>query len=306
MPKCVIASNDGMLPITLMAGRSSSLSPSAPNQLDVMLKEAVRAGAEARNKRATPKLMKALKVVDPPPNSRKRAREESQDDKQELLSVVPLPKRIRTPLFIHKDAAVILGQPGRYRCMWDMGKFEGIPAVAPTRYDEAKDSYRVRGIYCGLGCAKRSLMTNDAMRERRLSWFSDIARRHYGFGYRRRITPAGERETLIKFGGKYTTKEFREKCNNGIITSVLYAPLTFDDMHIDELDVKSARAHVEWIQGGRGTTTVKTEPAPSPVQIMPPQPPAPVPMPMAPLLRPHAGLAAEWFSRLSRAEEKAN
>jgi hypothetical protein len=288
MPRCVVADDNGIIPVS--ANRPGT------TQRDMMLRDAVRAGAEARERKAQPKLLQVVKVV-----PRKRKSDES-DATSKAPPALPITKRIKRILIVtHGGAHECLSRPARHRCMWDLGEFYGIPFVTPTRYIEGRDVYRTKGIYCSAGCAKRALINvNDGISQLRLSWFSDLVRRFYGFGYRRLITPAPDRETLDIFGGPYTLEEFRAKSNSGIVSTVVTGSIVFEESHVEELDLKSARAHVEWIKAGRealpppAAVVVKSEPPPSPQFT----PPAPIERPMAPLPRASPALAAQWFGRM--------
>jgi len=164
----------------------------------------------------------------------------------------------RIPLVVFKGVCdqkeqqrLLLEQPGRHRCFHDTCEFEGIPVLLPTRYVANRDIYTVNPHhrFCSLGCAKRALLNrNDAMLQARLAWFSDLARRFYGFGYRRRIVAAPLVETLDLFGGPYSLEEFRAKSPGGVSTEVVRAPLLFESAMLYEFNSHSARAHVAWLR----------------------------------------------------------
>jgi hypothetical protein len=83
------------------------------------------------------------------------------------------------------------------------------------------------------------------------------------------------------------------------VSTVVTGSIVFEESHVEELDLKSARAHVEWIKAGReapppAAVVVKSEPPPSPHFT----PPAPIERPMAPLPRASPALAAQWFGRM--------
>lgn len=150
-------------------------------------------------------------------------------------------------------------------CLWCCEHFSWKPAVIPSRYESdimngsIKGQYRVYGNFCCPECALAFLLEENIdtnARWERISWMHLI----YGKASGGRLYPAPPRLTLKKFGGVYTTEEFRDLAmSHKIRADIHYPPMvsllaTMDTKPIDfyEAPIKQALPTYAFEREGMG------------------------------------------------------
>ncbi len=150
-------------------------------------------------------------------------------------------------------------------CLWCCDNFSWKPAVIPSRYEsdvmngQVKGQYRVYGNFCCPECAMAYLLEENIdtnARWERISWMHLI----YGKASGGRLYPASSRLTLKKFGGIYTTEEFRDLAmSHKIRADIHYPPMvsllaTMDTKPIDfyEAPIKQALPTYAFEREGAG------------------------------------------------------
>ena len=150
-------------------------------------------------------------------------------------------------------------------CLWCCEHFSWKPAVIPSRYESdvmngpIRGQYRVYGNFCSPECALSHLLEENIdtnARWERISWMHLI----YGKASGGRLYPAPSRLTLKKFGGVYTTEEFRDLAmSHKIRADIHYPPMvsllaTMDTKPIDfyEAPIKQALPTYAFEREGAG------------------------------------------------------
>lgn len=98
--------------------------------------------------------------------------------------------------------------------------FEGKGVPLPVAYDDRRDIFKTKGVFCSFACAKAYNTDDGGIQSSVVGYYlSLLHKRMYGnFG---RIIPAPPRRTLKVFGGALSIEEFRAKAGEGIIVHEL-------------------------------------------------------------------------------------
>lgn len=127
-----------------------------------------------------------------------------------------------TPEF-YNDTASFYHKPTELCCLWCTEPFDGLPVPLPHTYKERPGEgmvFRVSGQFCSPSC----MLAKARQQLKSLAVPRLMLKKVYGINMSSHIEPAPPVETLKKYGGIYTIKQFRATGATGIVTSTIRPP----------------------------------------------------------------------------------
>ena len=105
-------------------------------------------------------------------------------------------------------------------CWWCCHSFDTHPVSMPEKHDPIKDTFVLRGVFCGFSCCKAYALNTQGVSQVAISNIKVLANR-MGVPYKQKIICAPQKECLKAFGGYMTIEEFRNKTKDGIAVKSL-------------------------------------------------------------------------------------
>ena len=139
-----------------------------------------------------------------------------------------------TPTFF-KDTCEFYSNKTDLCCLWCTEKFTNLPIPFPYKYKQrGRDDFifHVNGQYCSPSCMLAKMKTV----RRSLDMGRLMLKKIYGINISIDIPVAPPIESLKKFGGKYTIKEFRATGGSGIKTAPVQPPFVPFSAGITEIE----------------------------------------------------------------------
>lgn len=151
------------------------------------------------------------------------------------------------PSLFYTDTGRFYSEPTELCCLWCTEPINGVPVPMPVRYrinrvDRDDWIFYVAGQYCNFSCMLAAyrqrpgshLVNRSDQLARTLMW------KAYGIPFATDVHPAPDPASLAKFGGIYTTEQFRSTGTAGVRTGVValpFLPFSAGITEIESIDV---------------------------------------------------------------------
>jgi hypothetical protein len=126
-------------------------------------------------------------------------------------------------------------------CWWCCNKFENVPIGLPIKYDDLKNKFQVKGVFCSFSCV---VAYNNDVRK------NNIRDYLIKFLYSKltgtllndmNLEPAPPRCCLKMFGGELTIEEFRNSFKENRIYKMIEYPMFVCKDYIEEVDIQNVK-----------------------------------------------------------------
>jgi hypothetical protein len=139
----------------------------------------------------------------------------------------------------YTNTALFYSQSTDLCCLWCTEPINGVPFPLPVRYwcnrlNREDWVFHVSGQYCNFACVLAASRARTGNRSDQLT--RSLMQKVYGIPFIRDVRPAPDPACLVKFGGKYTTEQFRATGMTGIRTQIAMLPFLPFSAGITEIE----------------------------------------------------------------------
>lgn len=132
-------------------------------------------------------------------------------------------------------------------CYWCTEKFENQPIALPEK--KIGDTFFVKFCFCSFNCmSSYNFSINDEKVWERYALINLMYKKLYNLTQNIKIDLAPPRESLIKFGGKYTIEQFRNLCTEKSI-KVMSFPIISIQTYLEEINTQNNTDNLSNSQG---------------------------------------------------------
>jgi len=118
-------------------------------------------------------------------------------------------------------------------CWWCCHQFTNVPVYAPLKYNNKKELFHVRGIFCSFSCCYAYTLKEPIFKDKSLFKFmyKQVTGNHFD------ILPAPPREVLQVFGGSKTIDEFRRVKEGFFEIKMNYYPFVYLPQQVETKEI---------------------------------------------------------------------
>jgi len=142
-------------------------------------------------------------------------------------------------------------------CYWCTEQFENQPIGLPEK--KLGDTFFVKYCFCSFNCmTSYNFSINDEKVWERYALINLMYKKIYNLTHNIKIDLAHPRESLAKFGGKYTIEEFRDRCKEKSV-KVMSFPVISIQTYLEEMNLSLNGDNNSVVQGQHGPTQTEVK-----------------------------------------------